>query len=493
MNLSIVVCALLGLALGIVLFWLKKESRHRIKNTWILIITIVLSLCGFALAIAEEYLSQYDYDPSTIIKYEGYRKHGVSFDTLRKGDATTSPEFIFVLDVSGSTKKMPSVELTSSVNDQIAAIKKSGLLDATLNFDNLLGIDNKKNTIPFCNLLKVRLLYSLSVLRAMNYDTINYRIIYFGENCEEPPIPYNKGLVERIKESYNDIIKKKLDSKNTNFVALLDYINELIRKFDNPQKDIVVVFLTDYIHDVKNDTPFDTQKALEQSIKGIEDTGANLKLCMITDEDSSIISDGRIDKLLQDNLSPHIFNKLDLRGAENVFNYPMMMPAPFPFFYSNSKFENSLRTSMAFSFNQKKTIGFRLGNYINNKRLECKMYVGDDEYLLSRNIHKVEIKKGERVYFEIKGYISAPYTFPDIIFEDESVGAQYFFPVVFIRESPRSVYLLLSLVFGLVLSSTIISIRLRAKHKNIEKRKVEDNIKETSCKKYDLDLSFVKE
>ena len=499
-TIMIVAGAVLGIVLAIILFWLNKDARHKIKKTWVLIITTVLSLFGFALAIAEDYLSQYDHDPETIFSYEDFKNTGVSFDHLKEGNSTSSPEYLFVLDISGSTRFVPRVELTKSIKKQISAIERTALLNPSVDLKSCFGIDFKNNTIPFYNLLKVRLLYSLSVLRDLNYDEINYKIIFFSEHCYSPPIP-NKTLDERLEESFDKVLRIKPDGKYTDFVELFECINyELLQNSTESfysansfeRKDVIMVFLSDYIHDVKNDNKYETKAAIEKSIKRLEEANVNLKLCMIMDDDSSISSDGRIDQWLQEFLNPSTFRKLDLRGFENVLNYPLMMRNPIPFYYSNSMFEHSLRTSVSFNFDEEKEICFRLGDCSNNNRHQYRLCYRGKKYPLSSSGTILKVHKGDQVYIDILGFVPAPYDAPDIILEDASKGAQYCFPVVFVKNCPQTVFLLIWTTFGMIVTGVFISfiIRNRLKSESAVTETTKKNDDKTSGAEFDISFKI---
>ena len=87
---------------GIFIVWTFFIRQEVIKNRLFACLSIALTLFGIAIAIADEYLSQYDYDPHTILKHETYRKKGVPFEGLLNGGINMPPEYIFVMDVSGS-------------------------------------------------------------------------------------------------------------------------------------------------------------------------------------------------------------------------------------------------------------------------------------------------------------------------------------------------------------------------------------------------------
>lgn len=491
--------------IGVIISIKKITSRcNNDKNDcglFISILSVVITLYGIVLAIADNYLSQFDYNLCTIRKYENLSETGISYDSCLDVKTRISPKYIFVLDVSKSTQKI-SVEMTSTIQEQIDTINQSGRLGTN---KETFGIDYKKNTIPFSNLLKVRLLYSLIQLDSKNYDTIDYTIIYFADHCEKENHRSGKTMSDCIDISFKNILEREIDGQNSNFVNLFKFINNHIQSYPlrNPLeiKDVNIVFLTDYLHDVPSEKPYDTKVSLEKNIRQIENANTFLTLFMVEDDPIFIKNDDyikdlkliRIFNLLQNNLSESVFQNIDLRNYDFTFDCPMTLSTPLPFFYSNSIFEESLKTTMTFC--HEKDLAFRVGNFSNSDRREYRLHQSSREKprRLSNNKTYITVGKNERIDFEIFGYIPAPYTSPDIIIEDRSKGAQYVLPIVFFKECPKSV-VLLSWVIIIVLIVGIIQIALccicekKRKKNRIDEVKNEDKENASQIVEYDVSI-----
>lgn len=463
----IIISAIIGLIIMIRRIKNGCENDKKDCFFFIPIVSLVITLYGIIFAIADNYFSQFDYQPRSILEYEELNEKGISYDSCLDNKTQTSPKYIFVLDVSKSTKKI-SVEMTSTIQEQIDAINQSGRLGTN---KETFGVDYNRNTIPFSDLLKVRLLYSLIQLNNKNYDTIDYTIIYFAEVCEKENHSLGKTLSDCIDISFKNIKYKEIDGQNSDFVSLFGFINKQIQSYPlrTPleKKDVNIVFLTDYLHDVPNANRYETKINLEESIKQLENPNTFLTLFMVED-DPIFINNGdnnkdikltRIYNLLQKNLQESTFQNIDLRNYDFTFDCPLIQSKPLPFFYSKSIFAESLKTTMVFSHEH--DLGIRVGNYSNSDRREYRLYQSSREKpcRLSNNKTPITVGKNEKVVFEIFGYIPAPYTAPDIIIEDRSKGVQYVLPIVFFKKCPESV-VILSWVIIIVLIVGLINIAI---------------------------------
>lgn len=382
------VIILIAIVLSFVfVFWAMCMSikQDEIANRWWTCISITLTLFGVAIAIADEYLSQYDYNPCTILKYENYRKKGVSFEDLLKTKYALPPEYIFVVDVSGSmgSKKKGNVPLTGSLSKQLEYAKKGRL--RTRNYD--FGITKDKKEIPFDKAIRIKLLNSLAQLEKLDYldNSINYSIVYFDEDCKRhSPLP-SLPLKNRIDSSYDDVLKRDFDGSDTDFIKLFNFLyDEYFTQYQGQnsssphrnlfgKKDYIALLFTDYINDVKGQDEYKAKKELDSIITKIEDSNVNLTLFAVKDMDDKIDST-RIIKLLKKRLSESSFQILDLRESGNAFDYPIVSRAPIPFYYSNRVFEDSLRTSMFFDLDNSKHLSFRLVNNSQSNRQEFRLY-----------------------------------------------------------------------------------------------------------------------
>lgn len=462
-----VILVVFGFAIGTILFFLHKKDENRIKATLFLLIPFSLTLSGFVLAIADDYLSQYDYRLKNILKYEKQKRDGALFDSLVGKKTEIAPEYIFVLDVSASTKgKEMRVKMTKSIQDQIDAIIATGRCGTD---ETTFGVDKVKKEIPYNKLLQVRLLYSLVQLEKLNYNESDlvYSIVYFADQPNKH-IPNSAKLSRRIDESFEDVLGQTFEGKNSDFVKLLEYLNNVFFSANNTRgeglpyrnpfgrKDYIVVFLSDYLHDAKDKNQYENAEKINSVIKQIEDANVNLKLYTILEDDAAITNNRgliRIDSMLQ---RVPCSEMLDLRGFENNLHYPVVLSTPFPFFYSNSIYEDSLRSSIVFINYQNISVG--LENYSPESRQEYRLYQRgiDRPNRLSNNIKNIVVRRNDTVRIEIFGYIPAPYTSPDIILEDSSKGVQYYLPVVFFKNCPPTAVCIACVIIGIVLFEIVL-------------------------------------
>jgi hypothetical protein len=478
LNLALALCAtllLIGIVLGLIILISRRFEKGKTGfiGVFISIISTVLTLFGIVIAIADNYLSQYDYDVDRIKTYEKQKKEGIVFNDLVGEKTKNPPEYIFVLDVSGSTTDMNKrVKVNKTIEDIIENINSfSGRMGTEPNTFKVVN-----NEIPYCELLRVRLLYLLMQMEKMKYDKtkLKYSIVYFAGQCKQHMPSLNDSLSERISNSFRDVLSQKFDGMNTDFVKLFEFINEkyLIncqdsnsRHFD--KKDYIVVFLSDYMHDVKKDDLFDAKKNIKNQLKKMENANANFKYYLIMDdEELSMSKTVRIDKIInsiyekENHTEKHIhhpsFNIIDLREMENTLDYPMILSAVFPFFYSNSVFEDSLKTKMVFRESQE--LSFRLENYAVDNRHEISLWPKGEskKYHLSNNNTIIPVRRNDTIEIRIVGYIPSPYKSPDIVIEDSSKGVRYILPVVFYKNFPTSGKWLLNVISVVCLVGIIV-------------------------------------
>ena len=422
--------------------WVVFRKNDEKRNTMLAWLSIAFTLFGIAIAVGDSYLSQYDYKKATIRENVKYKKKGISFSTLIGGLSDTPPHYIFVMDVSKSILSQ-KIRKTNSIEEQINVINNSGRMSTTR---ESFGEDSD-GMILFSELLKIRLLCLLLQLEDKNNDDIEYTIVRFAGQCSSRKFSVGKKISERIDEAFPLVLSTRFDGNNTDFKILFNHLNEKYIKdikaenrFD--KKDVIIVFLSDYLHDVRKENSDESKKELIESIKLMENKSVNLTLYMLQDNTNQIESGHKnnvinIAGIIQEYLPKTRFTKLDIRHIDEIF-YPLVLPTPFPFYYSNSVFERSLKTGII--FDQEQTLSFYLGDsYTNTNRLEFRLHpFGSEKSIrLSRNKNQVHILKGKSS-MELFGYIPAPYNCPDIIVEDVSKGAQYIIPVVFYKNLPKT-------------------------------------------------------
>jgi len=463
----------------------SKTDEFAIKGKIIGWLSIVFALLGIMFAVTDSYLAQYDYKPRTIYKYESYKEKGVKFDALVKEKTNFAPEYIFAFDVSKSTKKTVylSQNEADSIDFQIKALNETGLLDIkTRNF----GFDKKNKTISYFGLLKVRLLCSLAQLDSLNYNDLNYSIIYFADQIYSPPFPSERSLKLRLSDSFKTIDTIQTRGDNSNFNCLLNHINKHFL-YDNmhhvqndpyrsnfERKNFIIVFLTDFLHDVKDEKPSEATEELENKIREMGNADANLTLFMLANNGikpkENLI---KVDDLLQRLLTEDMYQNIDIMKFQNSIDYSILLTEPFPFYYTNSLYATSMRTCMVFD----RTNGFSFGvqNIPDINRQEVRLHQGENHSRISQYTPMVNVKE-KKIELEYFGFIPATFMFPDIIIEDASKRVRYVLPVVFFKNFPRTghcLLVLMSLILGYLFVLIIGTKKNNSKKTSIEKK--EDN------------------
>lgn len=459
-----------------------KTDGFAIKGKIIGWLSIVFALLGIMFAIADSYLAQYDYKPRTIYKYESYKEKGVKFDVLVKEKTKFAPEYIFAFDVSKSTKKTVylSQDEADSIDFQIKALNETGLLDIK---PRDFGFDKKNKIISYFGLLKVRLLCSLAQLDSLNYNDLNYSIIYFADQIYSPPIPSEQSLKLRLSDSFKTIDTIQTRGDNSNFNYLLNHINKhfLYENKNHVQKDpyrntferknFIIVFLTDFLHDVKDENPSKATEDLENRIREMGDADANLTLFMLDihggKPNENLI---KVDDLMQRLLSKDMYQNIDIMKFKKSIDYSLLLTEPFPFYYTNSLYATSMKTCMVFS----KTNGFSFGvqNIPDINRQEVRLHQEEKQFRISQYTPMVNVEE-KKIELEYFGFIPATFTFPDIIIEDASKRVRYVLPVVFFKNFPKTgLYLLvlMSLILGYLFVLIIRTGKNNSKKTSIEKK-----------------------
>ena len=483
------------IALIVFLISKKTENRKRCKGVVISVVSMTITIFGIVLAIADDYFSQYDYSKNTIRKYEQDKKRGIPFDSL-KVDISMPLEIFFVLDVSKSTNNI-SVKMNSEIEKKIEAINHFGRLhDIPTTFSV-----NEENTIPLSNLLKVRLLYSLVQLGEMNSDKIDYTIISYGSQCSKENHMSGLTLSDKIKLSFNNVMDTECDEEYTDFVKLINYTKDIVLQDFSPRnrfvrKNVCIVFLTDYLYDVSNEQMHKVQKTLEKNILELETANVGLTLFVIDDDlvlgnNASNTSNTkliRVNSLLQ-NLSENTIRRIDLRSFDYNYYPSTTIPTPFPFFYSNSVYEYSIKTAITFREEQALAICLKHFTDYDKRAYRLLPSCSDKCRLLSNNETHIKVRRNERVSIEFMGYIPPPFTAPDIIIRDKETGTRYVIPIVFFKECPKSVLWLLWIIIVLLIIGMVevaICVYSPKKTKNIVKETTEVKKEESRT----LDIQF---
>lgn len=483
----IVLMLLLGIFFGVVVSVFHREFSDRIRKILVLAVSLNLTLLGFVIAIADSYFSQYDYKKETIQKYEKFKKEGVRMQELIGVESKSIPEYVFIFDVSGSTKKL-KVNSSESIDSLIQYINRQAF------FYNLQPFVFNKvgDSWDFNKMLQIRLMNSLMKMDVIDRDSIiKLSLIRFHGNPGCESLELTDKYSEKMRKMIISVNDEDFKEANTDFVKLLEAIRDFIKdrvgqsvSSKYVQKDFVFVFLTDYIHDPDEKfNKYDTKKQLASLIREINRFNVQINLFVVENDDEEIIVQEpkhlvSIYKLLGNNLSFSDYRTFDLRSRENEICYQIILHNPIPFFYTNSLFEKNMKTVLVFD---DKTIKkddtkllFGLNHYPDNSRQEYLLKFKNKVKRLSKNLAEETINANDVVELSFTGYIPPSYTSPDVVIEDTNKGVRYLIPVVFFRNFPLSGKWLLFFIlsFDITLLIAIVFFKInKGSNRNVEKKK----------------------
>lgn len=458
-----VLMLLLGVFFGAIISILHCKFSNRLRKILILAVSLNLTFLGFVIAVADEYYSQYDYKLETIRKYERIKKSGVELQDLIGTESKTSPEYVFILDVSGSTKNS-KVNSSESIDSQIQYINKQ------VPFYNLQQLEFKKvgDNWDFNKLLQIRLINSLMKIDVLDRDSVlKLSLIRFHGHSRCQTLELKDKYSENMKNMIISVNNENFNGSNTDFVKLLEVIRDYIKgrieqsvSSNYVPKDFVFVFLTDYLHDPDEKiNKYDTQKQLASLIREIDGFNVQINLFVVENNDGEVFVQEpqhlvSVYKLFKNSLSFSTHQTLDLRSRENEICYQMILPNPIPFFYTNSLFEKDLKTVLFFNDKSIKKADtkllFGLNSYFDSSRQEYLIKFKKNKVKrLSKNLIEEIINANESVELSFTGYIPPSYTSPDIVIEDSKKGVRYIIPAVFYKNFPQSGKWLLLFILGM--------------------------------------------
>lgn len=463
MKIIIIISVFAFLTTVICAVYAIKKNRNSKTNVFVFILTTIMTLFGLLLSISNDYLSQFDYSLKRIYHSYQIRQKGLSYDKIIKNHEESSPKFIFLLDVSGSTGvkvKAKTQKDKDRISRQIDKVNRSRHNKEQQK--KTFGWDKKNGTILLNELLRIRMLSMLEGLKELDYKYLDYSIVSFSEKAVWYEPDSTKILNSRLDDTYKEFLKKEFDGKITDFYELFNYINDVVFKENEfgirsmfKSDECIFVFLSDYLHDNKEIAYDKIEDEVSKLCRKMVDANVNLKLYIL--DYSSISSKGKdlinVVDLLKKNLSPAAFQNFDIIKDTISTWYPLVIKQPIPFFYDNSVFEESLETALIFDgIDNSKTLSIHLANGSDSNKIEYLLIDGEsNNYRLSNRNSEITVKKGAKVSMMIKGYIPAPYTSPDVIIEDYDKGARYIIPIAFYKSFPRSGWPLLSCIAGLII------------------------------------------
>lgn len=444
-------------------------NKHNKAKASALFLTTISTLMGFFLSISNNYMYQFNYDMNTIIHSFDVKNNGVRFSKIIENEITSPPKFIFLLDISKSTNIKVKAKTTKDkdrIKKQIDKVNgsKHNKKDQKKKF----GWDEKNKEILFSELLRIRLLGMLESLKELEYDFFEYSIISFSEKATEfTPQNHNfknrqEEMIARLDETYEKFLDKGFCGDTTDFYELFKYINNEVfnagkinLRTDYKSKECIFIFLSDYIHDANID-----KETLENQIQNLcrkfNEANINLKL-YILNYSSLLKNEGLVNiaDLLKNNLSQEAYQELDIVKDSISTWYSKTTKEPISFFYSNNIFEDNLKSYLVFdNCINTKTLSIHLEKKDKSDRLEYILYNAknaESKQLLSNRDINIEVNNEDKMCICVQGQIPEPYSTPNLVIEDSSTGVLYYIPIVFYKNFPKTGWLLLSAILGILL------------------------------------------
>lgn len=421
----------------------ERKDPERIS----LCLSLFLTILGFFLAIGDDFLSQFNYNPWKTVISIFSPKGNTRYSEIDADHKSSKPYYYFALDVSASMKK-GNEKLTNGIREKIAILNKNGKCPSKgWTFDTI------KNEIPFHKLVQVRLMNSINNLDEKYGGKFNdYSVVCFADKPSEiKDLSESKSLKDVLKE----IEEQPFRGMKTNFIDLLEYYCKKTDYFSHKDPyepiDCYIIFFSDYLHDVNgDDNKADIEKRIENVLREMRKKNINLRLYRLDSPNNN--KEFSVDTIFKRFFPESLVGILD---GDDELIYPIIAKRPISFFYANSLFEENLKAHFKFEGIEKKrqiSIGLRANSDIDDLDKMKQVYYlidGTDTIPLSSSLHKITVDKYDEIELMIKGYIPAPYKSPDIIIMDEKKGVQNIVPVTFYKKLPISGYLLLAIIIPL--------------------------------------------
>lgn len=402
------------------------------------ILTVLFTFLGFLISIGNDFFSQYDYNLCDIFKEMIIPQKTVSYeDIMNKSDEVT-PMYYFILDVSGSIKQKGNEVLTQDIKDKIQIIKESANCPPEgYNFD----ITDNSNSIKYKRLLQVHLMYAL--LRYSNNEEI--LLWLFSDNPQQ-----NK--FTKMSDAFQKIYEEEFKGHNSDFITLIksleaNILNRISASNIFKRRECHIIIFSDYLHDTQARNSDDKlRKTTKDFLQTLNSKSVDVKLHYVESAISSKNSPF-LNILLEESPSSKV-EKLDLNSG---IISPIVSKKPIPFYYSNSLFEEELKTTVTFNKTGSFSIGLNSESYDKMKQEYYIIKNEEDTFHLSSNMLDLSINKNESINLMIRGYIPAPYSSPDLIIYDKGKGIKYVVPVAFYKKFPLTGWLIILFMFcGLI-------------------------------------------
>ena len=407
-----------------------------------IIITILFTLFGFLLSIGNDFFSQYDYKLDAILKGMINPPKTVSYEEIKNRSDEVTPMYYFILDVSGSIRQKRDEVLTQDIKDKIQIIKESANCPPN-GFD--FDITDNSKTIKYKRLLQVHLMYAL--LKYSNNDEI--LLWFFSDNPQKNPFT-------KMSEAFEKIYQEEFIGLNSDFITLINSLRKnILEKISASnifkRRECHIIIFSDYIHDTKaRNSDKKLRETTRNFIETLNSKSVDVKLHYI---ESAISSDKSplLGILLEESPSSKV-EKWDInRGIIS----PIISKKPIPFYYSNSLFEEELKTTITFNKTDSFSIGLNSESYDKMKQEYYIIKNDEDTFHLSSNMRNLLINKKDSINLMIRGYIPAPYSSPDLIIHDKGKGVKYVVPVAFYKEFPATGWIIIRTI-GIILCCSFI-------------------------------------
>ena len=393
----------------------KKELGTQKKMiAWF---TLFITVLGILLAISDEFLSQYNYDPQDIWQALTNRDGNVHCIMRLKGlkEPSPPPKIFFIVDISGSMGmnqfRVPiAPHQRNELNELIKQINNAGvghMRDAIRETENRI--------LPAC-LVRIWLWATLADLRGHGRGAnFNFSIITFAG---EPNHSQNKSLhrFEDFRAAFNKIRNLDFNGRATNFFSLFSYLeNELTRRRHNPfsKSENVLFFLSDFFHEPRNNTPaHNNPDSINVILQRLERRSIFFNMKVVNNEGYRP-SPGFIPILdiVQDVLPLDRHRIVDIlkEPRRNITLSEHLAPRPLRFYYRNRLHEDSIATSIYFSMLEPGTRSYRFSLRDHNRRQHFQIHSATERDAITLTTIPVykQLNRNDTVHIMMRGQISA--------------------------------------------------------------------------------------
>ncbi|MDR0894526.1 MAG: hypothetical protein LBN06_04410 [Prevotellaceae bacterium] len=420
---------------------------------------VFLTIAGIFISSSWEILSQQKETMMPIRALYGNLNNNYTWEdiaTENSGGNLDDCNFIFIVDQSGSVE-------TQKVDEKDIKYWQKKVMETRWVDGEEYPIKKRDGHYRYSSIIKARLKRLLFELNALNEKgTIKgkYSIISFSGNSHKKfPTEIPIGINE-LKQTFDTVDTYEFKGKDTNFIDLLEHIQEKYCNQSNENAKIAkytFVFLSDYIHDFPNDKNNDNDrhrivsllKDLRQHSLFLNFYIDNQKEVSLSDTTSTV----RISKLF-DKIEGLDYQTIALNDS-SLFIDKIALSKPLLFHHASYLFD-SIRINIKFNEEYSdRDLSVRLKYNTNGDKRQTfyilqqgnhipqRLYSDGDEFLS-------KIRKGDTLSIIMKGHIPTRYPFTELVITDSKKHLQYSFEIVLLKFLPQFYYWVIPIFFMLL-------------------------------------------